>query len=247
MKALNLMLHCGSEAVKREELRSVITPKPTHSWCPIPHHRLLDGVQGMLEFAGLSVVQEAHGLGHGGNRYFGLLQVANGEQAEDYDIVVGVRNSHDKTFPAAVCLGAGVFVCDNLSFSGEVKLARKHTRYINRDLPQLINRAVGLLGDHRRHQETRIAAYKEYEIDTEREAHDIIINALDAGVVPASKVPGVLQEWRSPTHDEFKERTVWSLFNSFTEVLKGNARVGLYRTQALHGLMDNVCNLTIGA
>jgi hypothetical protein len=28
-----------------------------------------------------------------------------------------------------------VFVCDNLAFSGEIKIARKHTRFIVRDLP----------------------------------------------------------------------------------------------------------------
>ena len=44
--------------------------------------------------------------------------------------VVGVRNSHDKSFPAGLVIGASIFVCDNLSFSGEVKLARKHTVHV---------------------------------------------------------------------------------------------------------------------
>jgi hypothetical protein len=40
-------------------------------------------------------------------------------------------------------------VCDNLSFSGEVRLARKHTSRIEADLPALVNRAVGQLGELR--------------------------------------------------------------------------------------------------
>ena len=56
--------------------------------------------------------------------------------SEDYCWVLGLRNSHDKTFPAGIVAGASVFVCDNLSFSGEIKFARKHTRFIVRDLPQ---------------------------------------------------------------------------------------------------------------
>ncbi len=41
-----------------------------------------------------------------------------------------VRNSHDKTFPAGIVAGTQVPVCDNLSFAGEISLARKHTSNI---------------------------------------------------------------------------------------------------------------------
>ena len=46
-------------------------------------------------------------------------------------------------------VGAAVFVCDNLSFSGDVKLARRHTAHVERDLPQLVSRAVGRLAELR--------------------------------------------------------------------------------------------------
>src|SRR5205823_12089518 len=136
----------------RERVAEILTPSRTETWVPIAHHRLLTGVQEALSRSGLHVVTEAHGLAKDGNRYFGLLQVANGSNPADFDLVVGVRNSHDKSFPAALVLGASVFVCDNLSFSGEVKLARKHTAHIERDLPQLVDRAVGLLGGLRQTQ-----------------------------------------------------------------------------------------------
>ncbi len=239
---LNLCLHCGADAVTPEIVYEAPTPSPTDTRFPIPHGRVLDQVRLALQVDGFSIVAEAHGLTHDGNRYFGLLQVVNGQGHDDYSIVVGVRNSHDKTFPAALALGSGVFVCDNLAFRGEVKLARKHTRFIDRDLPLLVNRAVGLLGAHRQGLDLQIAAYKQQEI-ADAQAHDFIIRALDAGVVPSSTIERVVREWRTPSHDEFAPRTAWSLFNAFTEVLKGNARMALPRTQALHGLMDAVCGI----
>jgi hypothetical protein len=182
-------------------------------------------------------------LTHDGARYFGLLQVANGSNADDFGLVVGLRNSHDKSFPAALVLGASVFVCDNLSFSGEVKLARKHTAHIERDLPQLVERAVGLLSDLRNTQESRFATYQGHELSA-GQAHDLVIQALDARVVPVTKIPDVLTEWREPRHAEFREgRTAWRLFNAFTEILKGNLGELPRRTQALHGLMDAACGL----
>ena len=149
-----------------------------------------------------------------------------------------MRNSHDKTFPAGIVAGASVFVCENLSFSGEVKFARKHTRFINRDLPQLTERAIGLLLAKWHDQDKRIEAYKQSEIE-DAEAHDLIIRACDVGVMSNRLIPAVLHEWREPRHREFEDRSVWALFNSFTETLKDGSLAELpKRTEALHGLLD---------
>ena len=47
-----------------------------------------------------------------------------------------------------------------------------------------------------------------------------------------------------PAHDAFEGRNVWSLFNAFTEALKGNLLELPRRTEALHGLLDNHVGLS---
>ena len=160
-------------------------------------------------------------------------------------MVVGLRNSHDRTFPAAIAVGCGVFVCDNLSFSGEVTLSRRHTRFVERDLPGVVARAIGQVGQLRHLQEERIAAYKATPLGN-RAAHDLVVRALDARVLPVTWVPEVVEQWRQPNHREFLAdgRTAWTLFNAFTEVLKrGNLQQLPRRSQALHGLIDSECGL----
>ena len=131
------------------------------------------------------------------------------------------------------------------SFSGEVSLARKHTAHVERDLPQLIDRAVGQLGDLRRSQAERFAAYKDRELP-DSAAHDLLVQALDARVLPVTRLPDVLREWRQPRHAEFRAgKTAWRLFNSFTEAMKGNLDALPRRTQALHGLLDAACGLAV--
>ena len=245
MKKSNLVLHTDARSASREQIALVPTPARTKSWVPIPHDRLLDGVQGCLERAGLSVVTEAHGLTPDGTRYFGLLQVAQDDTDGDFGLVVGLRNSHDKTFPAGLVVGASVFICDNLSFSGEVKLARKHTAHVERDLPQLIERAIGRLGELRRTQDERFARYRQHEL-SDGNAHDLLIRSIDSRVLPITHLPLVLREWREPRHSEFREgRTAWRLFNAFTEGLKGNLDALPRRTQSLHGLLDSACGLAV--
>jgi hypothetical protein len=237
----------GAEKVERGQLALIPTPDATETWCPIPHTSLLDQVMSTLDRSGLRIVTEAHGVTPDGANYFGLLHIAatNGDNAEDFGLVVGVRNSHSMRFPAGLVVGAQVTVCSNLSFSGEIKIARKHTRFIMRDLPMLVERAIGQLGDQRRTQEKRFLTYKQHELGDQK-AHDLIVRSLDAQVLPVTKIPDVIKEWREPRHADFNERTAWSLFNGFTEVLKyGNIDMLPKRTQALHGLMDTACGLIV--
>ncbi len=239
----NLCLHCGANEVERKQVINAPTPLATKSWVPIPHIDLVNRVEQALKANGLKVGSQAHSLTHDEARYFGLMEVQRKEAMQDYCWVLGLRNSHDKRFPAGVVAGASVFVCDNLSFSGEVKLARKHTRFISRDLPGLVQNAIGQLTERWHHQDERLAAYKIAEID-DRAAHDLVIRACDVEVCSNRQIPTVLEEWRSPRHEEFRDRNIWSLFNAFTEALKGNLNELPRRTEALHGLLDNHVGLS---
>jgi hypothetical protein len=243
----NLVLHCGARHVERRVVERAATPAASETWVPVPHHRLLEQVEATIVSSGMTVVNEAHALWHEGLRYFGLMEVANGQAHDDYGLVIGLRNSHDKSFPAAIALGSAVFVCDNLAFSSEVTIARRHTRFIERDLPRIVHSAVGQLTDMRGRQDERIQSYKETEL-SDVSAHDLVIRAVDANVLPVTQVPAVLSEWRTPSHQEFTNdgKTLWRFHNAMTEVWKGRNLAALpRRSQALHGLLDSVCGLAV--
>lgn len=238
-KEAKLTLHCGAAEVEWEKVESVPTPSPTRTWTPIPHAELVGEVKSALGVSGLHIVKEAHSLTRDGARYFGLFQIGNGTQSEDYSWVLGARNSHDKKFPAGLVVGATVFVCDNLSFSGEIRFARKHTRFIVRDLPALTARAIGQLSERWHSMDERIKRYKADEI-TDVQAHDLIVRGLKVEACTSRQLPKVLREWENPRHPDFEPRTSWSLFNDFTEVLKECSLAELpKRTERLHGLFDN--------
>ena len=161
--------------------------------------------------------------------------------------VVGVRNSHDQTNPAGLVAGTRVFVCDNLAFSGEVRISRKHTAHAMRDLHHLTARAVGNLGDKFYQLDRRMDAYK-CRMLNDAEAHDIVIRAVDCRTITPAQIPAALVQWRYPSHQAFRERTAWSLFNAFTEAHKAvNPHTAMRRGEALHGLFDATAGLALAS
>jgi len=243
-----MLLHCGAEIINKDVLFDVPTPSATKTWFPLPHWAVLEEVGHQLLNSGFTITDETHALSHEGARYFGVLSVSLPTKSEsDYAWVVGVRNSHDQTYPAGLVAGTRVFVCDNLAFSGEVRISRKHTKYAMRDLRHLTARAVGQLGDKFYQLDCRLDAYK-CRMLNDAEAHDIVIRAVDCQAITTSQIPDVLEQWRYSAHSAFRERTAWSLFNAFTEVHKSvNPHTAMRRGEALHGLFDATAGLVLAS
>lgn len=250
MNKLNLILHCGGSAADREQVVKVPTPEADGRWFPIGHGQMLETVEKELAMRNMRIVNESFGLANEGKRMFGVLQIGNGHaESNDYSWVCGIRNSMDKSFPAGLCVGAGVFVCDNLSFNSEVTIARRHTTFIMRDLPMLVAKACGELASKWDTQGKRIDAYRNTELDNPQAAW-ILLNSLRQNVFPKTRIEDILGEWLDPRHPEFKDRNVWSLFNAVTEHLKpreGSQGHSLWdlpaRTTRLHSICDGYCKL----
>jgi hypothetical protein len=236
-----LMLHRGGHVATRDEVAAVVTPPvdATTGWTPIPHVELMEQTTGALQRAGYTVEEEELGLwGDEGQRFFARFALAVTLAGGLARLVLGLRNSHDRSFAAGLALGQKVFVCDNLSFNAEVTLGRKHTRFIHRDLPGLLSSRIGLLPAFTQRAEQRIESYQQTEIGT-LYTHDLIVRAYDHQIISGGAIRDVLREYRNPRHPEFKPRTLWSLHNAFTEVLKKIQPIDLaQRTRSLDVLLD---------
>ena len=186
------------------------------------------------------VKEQQLALSNNGLRMFGLLGLEMpGSANTEYRCVLGLRNSYDKSMSSGVCVGATVFVCDNLSFNGDVTFARKHTANLLRDLSWLIAETVAQLPTRFSAQADAFENYRRAEL-SDRHAHDLIIRMVDQGVINIGDIRNVLKEWREPRHPEFAKvgKTAWRLFNATTEVIKGDLWRLPIRTTRLHSVLD---------
>ena len=253
MNKLNFSLYVGGKGtvVDRMGLSSIPTPDPINRWHPIPHSTLVDDVDKSLQSLNMHIVNDVYKLDKGGARMFGMLQIGNCKEDSDFSFVAGLRNSHDKALRAGLAVGLGVSICSNLQFRGEIVIGTKHTTNILERLPLLVNGAIGQLADKWDEEGKRVSVYKGHELTT-KQGYELLIKAARMEVFPRTQFMDVADEWENPRHDEFKDRNIWSMFNSVTEHLKprensNGSTVWLLpaRTERLHAICDAECGLEV--
>jgi len=175
---------------------------------------------------------------------FMLLGIGSTDmQGNDYERIIGARNSGTQHFSFQVGAGNRVFVCDNLAFSAEFVVGRKHTKNIMRDVPILMGSAMADISDAFMSQDRRIDLYKGIGLDR-KDQHNIMMECVRRGAVPPSQLKHWIGEVDSPAHEEFSDDSAWSFQNSFTELAKRwNFPVMQHRTQVLTGVMDRVLDI----
>ena len=243
MSQSSLVLHTdGAREVTWDELSKVPTPAPTSTWFPVAHNTCVATVQKALTESGFEVRSTRFGLTRGDARMFATVDLAS-PLATGVTLAVGIRNSLDKSLPLGFIAGNRVFVCSNLAFRAELSVRRKHTRNGHTRFGEAIAHAMGNLAQFKTHESERIKRLQFADID-DRWAESVMLKAYERQLISHRALPGVIREWRSPSYEEFQDRTAWSLLNAMTTILadrqKTNAQAHASQTMRLGGLFDEV-------
>lgn len=240
MAQASLNLHSGGHLVTLDELREVKAPPPEGRWFPLAHAKVVDTVAGTLKDAGYVIESQQLAVARNNHRFFGTLTLGT-PLVSGVQLAVGIRNSTDKSFPLGFCAGSRVFVCSNLAFRSELLVKRKHTRFGEQRFTEAIAGAVTQLTSFRQQEADRIKRFMLTDL-TDDQADALILRSFEKGIISAPLLPKVIAEWRKPSFEEFEPRTVWSLFNAFTTILRPRTEtvpaVVAGQTMRLNALLD---------
>jgi hypothetical protein len=223
----------GGTTVTEEQVRATDTPPETRSYVPLPHGEFLDMVNSTLGGFGWDITEQRYALEsgkvevggdvmkHESARLFGVLKIQREDVAigEDYELAIGIRNSHDKTMSAGMVAGLVVMVCSNLDFMGEFKVSHKHSVNVRDVLPSRLNGLAGEIDTAHTDHTQLVESYKRTELGS-TEVHDLLVRLCDTRAFPWAYAPKILKEYRNPRHEEFEQPTMWGFNNATTEVLK---------------------------
>jgi hypothetical protein len=218
MEQAQLLAHCGSSKITREELKLTPTPgaSPTHQ--PIPHNQIVEALVEGLSFRHISAVREEYAVSSDGMKMFGVLDLET--TFDGCRFSVGIRNSNDKSMRLAVTVGYRVLVCDNMAFHGDfTPVLAKHSKHFS--LVDVLSIGIDRIQRNFEPMKKQVEAWKATRISDES-AKLVIYRAFVQGEldVPKHLARRVHDLYFNPLVDEFAPRTTWSLSNAFTSAFK---------------------------
>ena len=160
------------QLIARPELKLIPTPPAMgarHN--PYPFGAYVEDIHEALDINGLEATNEEYAVGHEGQRLFGMMQIGpkalEGEliKADDWNLTLGLRGSHDQSIARGITLGSQVIVCSNLMFDGDLgKFTTMQTTHVGSRLPGLIRGAIAQVPEVAGAMEARYDAYKNFEM-----------------------------------------------------------------------------------
>ncbi len=240
-----MCLHTGGVAATIEQLSNVKIPESTKTYQPVSHLELINVVKQQAErnLPGYDFYDEAWGVSPKsgetfGQKLFGVISYKH-KDFDEMALSIGVRNSYDQSLAAGVCIGNKVFVCDNLCFSGDIRVSRKHTGDAMNDIQNLVKNAMLIAPAKHRSITEDAELMKEYTISDEQ-AYAILGVAYGKEILKPRQLLRSKEAWQTPPQEDFEERNLWSLYNAMTEALKtSTAREVLEMHTAAHNMVMN--------
>jgi hypothetical protein len=148
----------------------------------------------------------------------------------EYGAAVGFRHANDRSMPIQIAVGARVFVCDNMSFLGELIHTRKHTAKL--DLGVELDSAMYRYMQGFRKLVDDITVQQESPLE-DRKAKTLIYDIFRQKIVPVRLLHPVVEDYETRAKQE--PPTGWLLHNCFTAQIKDLAATPAFRATARLG------------
>jgi Domain of unknown function (DUF932) len=213
-----LLAHCGTEKLGREDLTRIPTPSETPTHKPVPHHIVVESLIETLAFRHISVLGDEYAVSQDGMKMFGVLDLET--TFDGCRFAIGIRNSNDKSMRLAMTVGYKVLVCDNMAFHGDfTPVLAKHTKRLS--LMDALSIGVDRMQRNFDPMRRQVEAWKATQLPDEA-AKLVIYRAFVEGELEAPKhLAGTVHRlYFNPQEPAFAARSMWSLSNAFTGALK---------------------------
>ena len=244
-----LMYAATDKLTPRHMLSEIPTPPPMgRSHHPYPFHRYVDQVAESLQFHGMDILAEEYVVTADNQQFFGMMEVrAHGWrpdviEAKGWNVMVGLRGSHNQTLPRGLLIGSQVIVCSNLCFHGNIgQFKTKQTTAISSRLPFLIRECLTHVPEMVEEQDRVFDRMKEREISS-TDVKASLVTLLDQNGLSAPQLAKAWNEWKNPSFDHGQDRNIWRLFNAATQALKpGGANVNMALVEQRSQIVSDYC------
>jgi hypothetical protein len=228
-----------------QDMTPSINALHTHSHKPRPFYDVVTMAMDELERAGYHIGETQFVLARNQTQLFALLEILEFGENGVNKLAYAIRSSINKTLSEQHALSEILTICTNLCLWAKQFMGRKNTRFIERDIRNMIRGYVAQVAGLVEENNARQNRYRQAVL-TDSLANHTIVRMFQADVINSTRMGKVITEYYQPSHVEHLndngDKTAWTLFNAVTESFKGSPIATL--TERCDGLHTQVGNAT---
>lgn len=115
----------NGHAVTRDKFVNFAVPEATTSYSPVSNYEFVETLYEQFDKLNYQVDKTTYLANKTGTKFAAEFVLKS--ENSDYNMLVAIKNSYDKSMSAGVAMGASVFVCANGAVSGEIAFTRRHS------------------------------------------------------------------------------------------------------------------------
>jgi hypothetical protein len=231
-------------------LRALDAPIPvqTTTYSPVSHGEIFDQIATQLVANNLASLRNRVHINGNGGRMVGFVDVEpENEFGKQHGLkmMLGYRNSYDKSMSVGFAAGASVWICGNGIISGDIlSFRRKHTGSVSQELNNRITDGINLMKNEFMQLNMEVDVMKGFNLTQRQKAEILGVMYFERNLVTPTQLSIVKHELTQSPH--FKEDNAWSLYNNVTEALKKSHPVDIIPDHIkFHRFMREMTGITV--
>jgi len=224
-------------------LREIPLPTQTRTYKPVSHAVFIDEIKEELYKRGHSVKTERYLTANNGLIMTGNFTIENPDG--EINPAIFFTNSYNKMRKAELTNGVIVLVCSNGMISMDVtnKFSKKHSGTVLEDLRNNIVLSVESIDEEFEKLRKNAEEMKQIQLSDNQIASIIGDMYINESMISETQLSILKKEVKTSTN--FKDNTVWDLYNNTTEAFKASHPMHFDKQHLkLHAYMSDIFSLT---
>ena len=199
---------------------AALIPARTDTYSPVSHAQVIEAVAANIRVNKLDVIGRRMYLNGNARKMVGFMDIETdiGKQ-HGLKMMLGYRNSYDKSMSVAFVTGATVWICGNGLIGGDLlTFKRKHTGNVLEEMGEKIQTGVDRMKSDFGKLNLEVDVLKGYALTPRQKAEVLGVMYFERDLVNPTQLSIVKRELTESKN--FKEDNAWSLYNNVTEALK---------------------------
>lgn len=214
---MSVILRNGNQ-VDRNKFVNFDVAEPTVSYSPISNYEIVETVEETLDKLNYKVTDVKFLSNSKGSKFVAQWVILSDDT--DYNMMIAIKNSYDKSMSAGVACGSNVVVCSNGAVSGEIAFSRRHRGQASKIVLEGLVEGIKALDNSHRLIVEDLEQLKNISLNSKQMAELAGRLFIEEEVIRLEQLSIIKQEIKKESFDYGIYNSGYNFYNAVTHALK---------------------------